>query len=184
MERTSLSHRLVDIATLLLRIAIALAFLSAVADRFGLSGPPGKQGVSWGDLAHFDAYVAKLNWFLPAAVIPAVGWAATVAETLLALGLLIGWHLRWVSLASALLLLSFAVAMLVALGPKAPLDYSVSRRRARLSYFSQSKQHAKTPNHPMKPTAPDQVNVSNLATNPARGLSLSRSVKRCLGVLA
>ena len=125
MERTSLSHRPVDIATLLLRIAIALALLSAVADRFGLWGPPGKQGVSWGDLAHFDAYVAKLNWFLPAAVIPAVGWAATVAETLLALGLLIGWHLRWVSLASALLLLSFAVAMLVALGPKAPLDYSV-----------------------------------------------------------
>jgi putative oxidoreductase len=125
MERTSLSRRLVDIATLLLRIAIALGFLSAVADRLGLWGPPGKQGVSWGDLAHFDAYVAKLNWFLPAAVIPAVGWAATVAETLLALGLLIGWHLRWVSLASALLLLSFAVAMLVALGPKAPLDYSV-----------------------------------------------------------
>jgi hypothetical protein len=83
MERTSLSHRPVDIATLLLRIAIALALLSAVADRFGLWGPPGKQGVSWGDLAHFDAYVAKLNWFLPAAVIPAVGWAATVAETLL-----------------------------------------------------------------------------------------------------
>ena len=34
----------------------------------------------------------------------------------------------------------------------------------------------------MKPTAPDQVNVSNLATNPARGLSLSRSANRCLGV--
>src|SRR3954447_10859132 len=125
MERTTLSHRLVDIATLLLRIAIALAFLSAVADRFGLWGRPGKQGVSWGDLAHFNAYVTKLNWFLPAAAIPAVGWASTVAETLLALGLLTGWQLRSVSLASALLLLSFAVAMLVALGPKAPLDYSV-----------------------------------------------------------
>jgi hypothetical protein len=64
------------------------------------------------------------------------------------------------------------------------LTIPFSRRRARLSYFSQSKQHAKTPNQPMKPTAPDQVNVSNLATNPARGLSLSRSAKRCLGVLA
>ncbi|MFL6552398.1 MAG: DoxX family protein [Chthoniobacterales bacterium] len=184
MERTSLSHKPVDIATLLLRIAIALALLSAVADRFGLWGPPGKQGVSWGDLAHFDAYVAKLNWFLPAAVIPAVGWAATVAETLLALGLLIGWHLRWVSLGSALLLLSFAVAMLVGLGPKAPLDYSVFTSACAAFHFSQSKQHAKTPNQPMKPTAPDQVNVSNLATNPARGLSLCRSAKRCLGVLA
>ena len=116
-----MSRRLVDIATLLLRIAIALAFLSAVADRFGLWGLPGKQGVNWGDLAHFNAYVAKLNWFLPAAVVPGVGWAATGAETLLALGLLIGCYLRWVSLASALLLLSFAITMLVAPGPKAPL---------------------------------------------------------------
>ena len=125
MERTSLTRKLVDIAILLLRIAIALAFLSAVADRFGLWGPPGKQGVSWGDLTHFNAYVAKLNWFLPTAVIPAVAWGATVVEALLALGLLIGWQLRWVALASALLLLSFALTMLVALGPKAPLDYSV-----------------------------------------------------------
>jgi len=43
MERTSLSRRLVDIATLLLRIAIALAVLSAVADRFGLWGYQGNR---------------------------------------------------------------------------------------------------------------------------------------------
>jgi len=87
MERTSLSHRLVDIATLLLRIAIALAFLSAVADRFGLWGRPGKQGVSWGDLAHFNAYVTKLNWFLPAAVIPAVGWVFDSGRNFVGFGL-------------------------------------------------------------------------------------------------
>jgi hypothetical protein len=29
-------------------------------------------------------------------------------------------------------------------------------------------------NQPMKPTAPEQMNVSNLAIDPARGLSLSR----------
>jgi uncharacterized membrane protein YkgB len=62
---------------------------------------------------------------LPAAVIPLAGWAATAAEILLGLGLLIGWRLRWVSLASALLLLCFGLTMLFALGPKAPLDYSV-----------------------------------------------------------
>jgi len=62
---------------------------------------------------------------LPTAVIPLTGWAATAAELLLGLGLLIGWQLRWVSLASALLLLSFGLTMLLALGPKAPLDYSV-----------------------------------------------------------
>ena len=69
--------------------------------------------------------MAKLNWFVPAGLVPVVGWASTAAETGLALALLIGWKLRWVSLASALLLLSFAATMTVALGPKAPLDYSV-----------------------------------------------------------
>src|SRR5947207_13157078 len=109
MERTSLSHKPVDIATLLLRIAIALALLSAVADRFGLWGPPGKQGVSWGDLAHFDAYVAKLNWFLPAAVIPTVGWAATVTESLLDFGFLICSHQCLYTLASSHRILHFVV---------------------------------------------------------------------------
>ena len=49
-------------AVLLLRIALAAAFASAVADRFGIWGQPGANGVSWGDLSHFNAYVAKLNW--------------------------------------------------------------------------------------------------------------------------
>jgi putative oxidoreductase len=62
---------------------------------------------------------------MPARLIPLVGWASTVAEVGLALALLIGWKLRWVSLASALLLLSFAATMTVAFGPKAPLDFSV-----------------------------------------------------------
>jgi putative oxidoreductase len=109
----------------LLRIALATGFLSAVADRFGLWGSPGTPGVAWGNLTQFNAYVAKLNWFIPAGLIPTVGWASTVAETGLGFGLLIGWNLRWVSLASALLLLSFAATMTMALGPKAPLDYSV-----------------------------------------------------------
>jgi putative oxidoreductase len=120
-----MNGRLLPIAIFLLRFALAAGFLSAVADRFGLWEPPGKEGVSWGDLAHFNAYVARLNWFLPSAAIPSVGWAATALETLLALGLLIGWRVRWVSLATARLVLSFAATMLVGLGPKAPLDYSV-----------------------------------------------------------
>ena len=116
---------LIYLGSWLLRIALGTGFLSAMADRFGLWGPPGSPGVAWGDLTQFNAYVAKLNWFIPAGLIPVVGWASTVAETGLALGLLIGWNLRWVSLASALLLLSFAATMMVALGPKAPLDFSV-----------------------------------------------------------
>jgi len=120
-----MNSTLVRVGTWILRIALAIAFLSAVADRFGLWGPPGGPGVAWGDLTRFNAYVAKLNWFLPASLVPVAGWAATVAETGLALGLLIGWKLRWMSLASALLLLLFAVEMTLALGVKAPLDASV-----------------------------------------------------------
>ncbi len=78
-----------------------------------------------GDWQPFVEYVAILNWFVPEAVIPALAWAATLAELLVALGLLIGWQLRWVALAGGLLLISFAVTMAVALGIKAPLDYSV-----------------------------------------------------------
>jgi uncharacterized membrane protein YphA (DoxX/SURF4 family) len=70
-------------------------------------------------------YVAKLNWFAPASVIPALAWASTLAEVVLAIGLLIGWQLRWFALAAGLLLLSFAITMTLALGVKAPLDYSV-----------------------------------------------------------
>lgn len=113
------------VAQWLLRVALAAAFVSAVADRFGLWGAPGEPGVAWGAWAPFLQYVAKLNWFLPAALIPAVGWIATIAELILAAGLLIGWQLRWFAYASALLLLLFALTMVVASGPKAPLDYSV-----------------------------------------------------------
>ncbi len=80
-----MNAKLVRVGSWLLRIALAMAFLSAVADRFGLWGPPGSPGVGWGDLTGFNAYVAKLNWFVPAGLIPVVGWASTAAETGLAL---------------------------------------------------------------------------------------------------
>ena len=51
--------------------------------------------------------------------------AATAAEVILALWLLIGWQTRLAAYGSALLLLSFALTMTVALGVKAPLNYSV-----------------------------------------------------------
>lgn len=108
-----------------LRLGLAAGFLSAVADRVGLWGPPGAAGVAWGEWSAFVNYVAALNWFAPAPLIPALAWAATLAETLLALGLLVGWKLRWSALASGLLLLSFAVTMTIAEGVKSPLDSSV-----------------------------------------------------------
>jgi hypothetical protein len=50
---------------------------------------------------------------------------STFAEVGLAIGLLVGWRLRWFAFGSGLLLLVFALTMTLALGIKAPLDYSV-----------------------------------------------------------
>lgn len=45
------------------RVALGTAFLSAVADRFGLWGPPDATNVAWGDMTRFLAYANRLNWF-------------------------------------------------------------------------------------------------------------------------
>ncbi len=112
-------------AQVFLRLSLAAGFLSAVADRLGLWGPPGTQNVAWGDWSTFVDYVATLNWFAPTPLIPALAWAATFAETLLAIGLIVGWKLQWSAFASGLLLSTFAITMTIALGIKAPLDFSV-----------------------------------------------------------
>jgi putative oxidoreductase len=112
-------------AEIFVRLALAAGFLSAVADRFGLWGPPGAPNVVWGAWQPFIEYVALLNGFAPPSLHPALGWIATIAEVVIALGLLIGWRLRWFAMASGVLLLIFALAMVIALGLKPPLDYSV-----------------------------------------------------------
>ncbi len=113
------------VAVLAGRIALAAGFLSAVADRFGLWGPPGSSHAAWGDWNHFVANVATLNWFIPARVIPLLASVATIAETLLGILLLIGYKLRWTAYASAILLLLYALTMTMAYSVKLPLDYSV-----------------------------------------------------------
>jgi uncharacterized membrane protein YphA (DoxX/SURF4 family) len=103
------------------RTALGAAFLSAVADRFGLWGKYG----GWGNFANFMHYTAEVNSFMPAVVIPFIAWLATVAETTLGILLISGLWLRWVSLASAALLATFGTAMAISFGVKSPLDYSV-----------------------------------------------------------
>ncbi|MBL4771062.1 MAG: DoxX family protein [Planctomycetes bacterium] len=115
----------IKIAQLLLRMSLAAGFLSAVADRFGLWGAPGQANVAWGSWDSFVEYVALLNPLVPANLIPSLGWVATIAEVAFALGLIIGWKTRWMAVGSALLLASFALAMTLTMGIKAPLDYSV-----------------------------------------------------------
>jgi putative oxidoreductase len=108
-----------------LRVALGAAFLSAVADRFGLWGSPGQRNISWGDFQQFIQYTAQVNSFLPASVAPALAWAATASELALGMALLLGVWPRLVAASSAALLALFGLAMAVSLGVKSPLDYSV-----------------------------------------------------------
>ena len=113
------------VAPLLLRLALAVTFLSAVADRFGMWGPPGASSVSWGDWSHFVAYTAKVNSFLPAVLAPTLAVIATAAESVLGVALILGVFTRPVAWASTILLVLFAGAMTLSFGIKAPLNYSV-----------------------------------------------------------
>src|SRR5689334_6746135 len=119
------TKRLSDAAPVAMRMALAAGFLSAVADRFGLWGPIGTPGVSWGGFAKFLDYTATLLPYLPTTLVTVAGWVATVAETVLGVALLAGVRVRLAALASGALLLTFAIAMTTALGPESPLSYSV-----------------------------------------------------------
>lgn len=81
--------------------------------------------VAWGDMAHFMAYAAKLNPWFPIRVISVVGWFVTVAETVLALALLLGFHTRMSARLSGWLLLTFGIGMTTGTGIKSALNASV-----------------------------------------------------------
>ncbi len=118
-------EHVLQIAKVFLRISLATAFLSAIADRFGLVGGYGAKNVAWGDWHHFVQFVAVLNWFLPKAPIPALAASETIIEFTLGVALLLGVYQRIVAWSSAALLMSFALTMSFALGVKVALDYSV-----------------------------------------------------------
>ena len=103
------------------RFALAAAFLSGIASRFGLYG----KDVGYGSFAGFVRYTAEVNAFMPAATIPFLAWAATAAELGLGILLLTGYRLRIVAFLSAALLALFGTAMAISFGIKEPLDYSV-----------------------------------------------------------
>jgi hypothetical protein len=68
-------------SSVFLRLALGLSFLSAVADRFGWWGAFGHPNVAWGSFGRFVAYTARLNWFLPQAMIPTLAVLATCVDT-------------------------------------------------------------------------------------------------------
>ena len=112
-------------SSVFLRLALGLSFLSAVADRFGWWGAFGQPNVAWGSFARFVAYTARLNWFLPQAMIPTVAVLATGVELLLGLLLVVGWQTRIAAACSGIVLIAFGLAMTAALGLEAPLGFSV-----------------------------------------------------------
>src|SRR3954470_3680753 len=73
--------RLSNAAPVAMRMALAAGFLSAVADRFGLWGPIGTPGVSWGGFAKFLDYTATLLPYLSTTLVAVAGWAATGGES-------------------------------------------------------------------------------------------------------
>jgi putative oxidoreductase len=104
------------------RIALGLAFLSGIADRFGLYWG---RNVGYGNFEGFMRYTAKVNSFMPASTIPFLAWAATAAELFFGITLILGIWPRWVGLGSAGLLALFGIAMAISFGIKSPMDYSV-----------------------------------------------------------
>lgn len=108
-------------ALLYARIALAAAFLSGIASRFGWYG----KNVGYGNFQNFIAYTAQVNSFMPAWTIHVLAYSATFLEFALGIALLVGYKLRWVAVVSAALLFWFGTAMAISFGVKSPLDYSV-----------------------------------------------------------
>jgi putative oxidoreductase len=113
-----MKNRLQD-ATVLLRLALAATFLSAVLSRLGL----------WGDTASswekFVEYTAAVNSFAPVSIIPFLAVAATVLEIILSVLLIIGYKTQLAAWGACILTLMFALAMTYSFGIKEPLNYSV-----------------------------------------------------------
>jgi uncharacterized membrane protein YphA (DoxX/SURF4 family) len=113
----------IPVVRIALRLSLAAAFLSAVADRFGWWKPFG-QG-SWGSMGAFADYAHQLVPFASGWLLTVIVWAATVIETTLGGLLLIGWRPKLVGTATCLVLIIFGTAMAVSLGMESPLSYSV-----------------------------------------------------------
>ncbi|PCI34797.1 MAG: DoxX family protein [Flavobacteriaceae bacterium] len=107
---------------LFLRAAIAIGFLSAVGDRFGIWST---EVSAWGNWNSFVAYTKVINSWAPDVLIDPLAILATAAEVLFALCLLLGFKTELFARLSGFLLLSFAMAMFLSVGIKPVLDYSV-----------------------------------------------------------
>lgn len=171
--RTPDPIRVVRIA---LRLSLAAAFLSAVADRFGWWEPLG-QG-SWGSMSRFADYAHQLVPFASGWLLTVIVWAATAIETSLGVLLLTGLQPKLVGAATCLVLTVFGTAMAISLGVEAALSYSVfSAASAAAAYAILG-----TTSPPHTPGAVSSPNTRNrrkpagtAANDPTRARSLSKA---------
>jgi len=110
-ERSGVSSRGLRLATRFVQMALAAAFVSVVADRYGVWGSTGAEAI--------------LGSFLPGELLRIGTWIASLVEVLLVFALLAGWQLRRATLLAAILLLLHAIVMFVSQGLAAPLGYFV-----------------------------------------------------------
>jgi uncharacterized membrane protein YphA (DoxX/SURF4 family) len=113
----------IRVVRIALRLSLAAAFLSAVADRFGWWAPFG-QG-SWGSIGSFAEYAHQLVPFASGWLLTVIVWGATATEATLGVLLLTGWRPKLVGAATSLVLIVFGITMAVSLGMESPLSYSV-----------------------------------------------------------
>ncbi len=116
-QKTSYTNR----AQLIFRVAISLTLFSAVADRLGYWGSQS----TWGNWANFEAYTGQLLFFLPHSLVAVAAIIATILEIVFGILLLIGYKTRLVAILTGSLLSIFGLSMVLALGLKPTLDYSV-----------------------------------------------------------
>jgi len=118
-------HRFEGAATIYARLALGTAFLSAVADRFGIWGAPGSRNVAWGDFPHFLTYTTRITPFFPRGSVAVVGLTATVLEVVFGVSLVFGIATRIAAIGAGILLAAFAIGMASGTGVKTAFDASV-----------------------------------------------------------
>src|ERR1700755_2435469 len=90
----------IRVVRIALRSSLAAAFLSAVADRFGLWEPFG-QG-AWGSMGAFADYTHQLVPFATGGLLTAIVCTATATESTLGVLLVTGWWPKVVGAAACL----------------------------------------------------------------------------------
>lgn len=100
-----------------LRVTLAVGFLSACADRFGMWSA---EVSAWGNWNSFVEYTQLLNPWVPGQMISVVAIAATFFEIFFGLCLLLGFKTKFFAQLSAILLLLFGLSMTFSTGIKVP----------------------------------------------------------------